>query len=80
MKNHFSDAERELLRILGRRKMTITQIVSRWDGSSHALDRNNYIASVIRRINKKCKFYGLKFIIAGKGGGRAGKTVWKETR
>jgi hypothetical protein len=76
----FTAPEKEVLKILGRKKLTISQIVSRWGGPSHALDRNNYIASVIRRINKKCKHHGLTFSIAGEGAGRGGKTVWKESR
>ena len=75
----FSPTEFEILKIIGRKKMTISQIVEVYfEGStSEILDANNLVAGVVRRINKKCRFYKMDWFLKGEGTGRHGKKVWK---
>lgn len=76
----FSDHEHLVVDIIGRKKLTITKIAEEFYKTldTESIDQNSYIASVIRRINKKCEFYGLAWTIKGEGSGRNGRTVWKE--
>lgn len=75
---HFSPTETKVLQALGRKKMTITEIVVEVFGKKPPMDGNNAIAGAIRRINLKCDSKGLPWRLNGQGAGRAGRTVWKE--
>lgn len=70
-----------VLDIIGRKKMTIEQICSDfYFDNTETLDPNNYVASIIRRISRKCAFNKLDWTLTGKGSGRHGKTVWRTKR
>ena len=59
--------------------MTISNISQVfYKDETRPLNGENYVASVIRRIAKKCEHYDLDWTIEGVGAGRAGKTVWVE--
>lgn len=75
----FSRSEQKVLEILGRRKMTIAEITDKfYDGEVRPLNDIIYVASVIRRINRKCNYYGKTWTLTGEGAGRAGRTVWRQ--
>ena len=76
--NPFSPTETKVLKILGRRKMTISEIAAAFYDDKTPMDPNNVIGLAIRRINRKCERQGLPWYLNGKGAGRAGKTVWKD--
>ena len=77
----FSESEESILKIIGRRKMTIAEITEEYFAYVEPrLDDNNYVGSVIRRIKKKCDFHKLPWTLVGKGGGRGGRTVWRSKR
>ncbi len=76
----FSPSEQKILAILGRKRMTLTQITEKfYKGwvTTH-LDASVPIASAIRRINRKCEKFHMGWKLAGEGTGRHGKTVWRE--
>ncbi len=73
----FSSHEKRFIEILGRRKMTIAQIAAEFYKSPEVIDPSNYVATVARRVKKKCEFYSLTWTLAGRGAGRAGRTVWR---
>jgi len=78
----FSPAEKLVLEILGRRKMTIASITEEYCNTlqKDLMMPNNYIAAVIRRIALKCEHYNLNWTLTGQGSGRGGRTVWREPR
>lgn len=77
----FSEHEKLILEILGRRKMTVQEISDTFYHSKEAplVDRN-YVAGIIRRIEAKCEREKLGWTIVGEGSGRGGRTVWKGKR
>lgn len=76
--NVFSPREQEILKVLGRKKMSITEIVD--ELNLDLFDANNVIAGAVRRINKKCETKKLSWFLNGEGSGRNGRTIWKEKR
>lgn len=77
----FSEHERLVLKILGRRKLTIQELADTFYHSQEAeLVSRNYVAGIIRRIEAKCEKEQLKWTILGKGSGRGGRTVWRGKR
>lgn len=79
IKSTFSLNEQKVLLILGRRKMTIAAITEKfYDGEDRPMNDIIHVASLIRRINKKCEFYKKTWYLEGKGAGRAGRTVWRQ--
>ncbi len=78
MENVFSDTEQKVLKILGRRKMTIAQLAEKI--KPDLVDPNNYLAGVVRRITRKCEHYHMTWTLKGKGAGRHGRTIWRETK
>jgi len=78
----FSLSEQIVLKILGQKKMTIAEITDQFyiDPKESPIEPNNYVASVVRKIGKKCDYYKLPWKISGKGSGRHGRMVWKERR
>jgi len=78
----FSPTELKVLRMLGKKKMTITEVAKKYFSRSpqHVFDPNAVVYTAIRRINKKCEFHQLPFFINGVGIGRGGRTVWKDKR
>jgi len=75
----FSVNEERIIKIIGRKKMTISDITdSFYDYSLIPINGRVYVASVIRRIKKKCEYYpSLMWTFDGRGNGRAGRTVWR---
>ena len=76
----FSPAESKVLEVLGRRKMTIMDLADEFYRDKPMRSPNNAVASALNKINKKCVFHNLDFIIDGGGSGRACRTVWKAKR
>lgn len=75
--------ENEILKIVGRKKRTISEITLEFyepSKTDHPIDPNNVVTAAIRRINKKCELYELSWGLMGKGGGRHGRTVWRGKR
>jgi tagatose-1,6-bisphosphate aldolase len=74
----FSKSEQKVIKVLGRKKMTITDLVKGFYRSKRPVDANNKIGTYVRRIQKKCKFHDLPWTLEGIGAGRNGRTVWRE--
>lgn len=81
MREVFSPTEKEILKVLGKKKMTISEITEKFysSGRSKPLEPNNYIASALSRIAKKAKFHDLSWRIGGTRDA-SGRTVWREER
>ena len=74
----FSNHEKTVLGIMGKKEMTITNISQVfYEDAVRPLNGENYIAGVIRRIKDKCEYNELTWTIMGIGAGRGGRTVWK---
>ena len=74
----FSEHEKMILKILGRRKMTVKELSEEFYSSRQVeLASRNYVNMIIRRIAAKCEIHQVNWTIKGKGGGRHGKTVWR---
>ncbi len=82
MNELFSPQENRILKILGKKKKTIIEITDElYKGkNSIPLTANNGVASAVRRINRKCEYHKTPWFLNGMGGGRAGKTVWRDKR
>lgn len=77
----FSEHEKLVLEILGRRKMTVQEISDTFYHSREVpLADRNYVAGIIRRIEAKCEKDKLDWTVLSKGSGRGGKTVWRGKR
>lgn len=77
----FCQSEKEVIKIIGTRKITISKLADiYYKDRQPVLNQNNSISSVVRMINKKCVFHDLNWFINGDGLGRGGKTVWKDDR
>lgn len=77
----FSEHEKMVLKILGRRKLTVQEISDSFYHSREVpLASRNYVGLVLRRIEAKCEKFKLKWTVHGEGSGRHGKTVWRGKR
>jgi hypothetical protein len=77
----FSPTEQKVLEVLGRKKMSISQITRAiLEGRTVFLADQNHVAGAVRRINEKCERNNLSWFLNGIGSGRAGRVVWKEKR
>lgn len=79
----FSDHERMILFILGRKKkMTIQEISNIFYHSQQKvpLAKRNYVAGIIRRIEAKCEKKKFKWTLLGEGSGRGGRIIWRGKR
>lgn len=76
----FSPMENQILKIVGKRRISISDITEKYieKFESNALRPNIVISGAIKNINKKCKRHKLKWYLNGCGGGRSGKIVWKD--
>lgn len=74
----FNTSERKVLNIISQsgRQISIKDITRRFYQGKAPMDSNNYIAQIVRRISKKCKYNKLNWTVDGKGLGRSGRTVW----
>lgn len=75
----FSPTEQKILKTLGRKQMTISEITEKIYGP-FVYDAGNTVAGAVRRINRKCEYHKLPWFLNGAGRGRGGKTVWKDKR
>jgi hypothetical protein len=82
MTEYFSTNENKLLKIIKvKKRIMISDLVEEfYKGEKTPILPNNKINSLVFNINKKCKYYNLKFFINGEGLGRGGKTVWIEKK
>lgn len=77
----FSEHEKMILKVLGRRKMSIQELSDCFYHSQEVeLPERNYVAGVIRRINAKCEREKLPWTLLGKGAGRGGRKIWRGKR
>lgn len=76
MSSNFSDNEQRLLDIIGDSQMSISEITDEYYGDNVPFDANNKVASMLRRIGRKCTHFDEPFRLLGEGSGRAGRTVW----
>lgn len=78
----FSPTEKVIIKIIGRRKITIAEITEKYleDADPAPITPNNYIGLVVRRIVAKCNHYKLNWTLDGVGTGRGGRTVWRALR
>lgn len=74
----FSPTEAKILKILGRRKLTITELTEKFHEGKPPAEANNTIAAAVRRIRMKTLVHDLNWTIHSFGMGRAGKTVWRD--
>jgi len=74
----FSDLQNKVIKVLGDKKMSITDISKKVykDDPKTPLAPNNSIVSTIHYINLKCEKHGLKWYIYGEGKGQYGKIVY----
>lgn len=77
MDNKFSPNENKILEIVGRKKMTITEITQKFYNGKGPVSASTIVSNAIRRINFKCEYHKLDWYIAGEGMGRVGRTVWR---
>lgn len=84
MNELFSPNENRILKIIGNRQMSILEITEKLYKDVTYRDMpfgaNNYVGSVVRRINAKCEHHDLKWFLNSAGSGRCGKTVWRDKR
>lgn len=79
----FSEHETSILKILGRRKMSIHELTEKFynlDDVEVGPIECNYIAVVVRRIKVKCEKLKTPWTLTGKGAGRAGRVIWRGKR
>ena len=76
----FSESELRILDILGSKQMTIIEISDTIHGADKPMNADVVVASTVRRIIKKCRLFKTTWTLTGKGAGRAGRTIWKETQ
>lgn len=81
MQKIFSEHEKMVLVILGRRKLSIQEISDSFYHSRQVpVAEKNYVAGILRRIEAKCLKNKLKWTINGRGCGRGGRIVWRGKR
>lgn len=78
MKDIFSPTEAKILKLLGKRKLTITELTEKFHDGHPPAEANNNIAAAVRRIRLKTVVHDLNWTIKSFGMGRAGKTVWRD--
>lgn len=76
----FSRTEKKILKVLGRRKLTIGDITKAVYHRPRPLNGRTMIATAARSINKKCRRKKLPWYLNGTGVGRQEKTLWRDKR
>jgi hypothetical protein len=69
MKEHFSERETEIIKIIGTRTLNLEQIADKVfeDSYQKPFDANISVANSIRRIIQKCEYHKLKWtLVKGK--------------
>ncbi len=82
MRDVLSSTEKEILKILGKKKMTIAEITEKYFNDPRTVAPmlpSNYIGGVIRRLSIKADYYHLPWKLVGQRDVR-GKCVWREDR
>lgn len=75
-----SPSEEKVLKIIGRKKLMISEITDRFYRTDAPFAANNRVASIIRRINNKCEYNRTNWFLNGSGCGRAGRLIWKDIK
>ena len=78
MQKVFNAKEEKILKIIGKKKIRITEITKQFYGRNVPENGAIMIASSVRQIANKAKWKRLDWRIQGEGLGRRGRTVWKE--
>lgn len=73
----FSQTEERVIGLIGKKELSIAQLTKKFHKGNPPYGANNVMALTVRRIKAKCKINKLDWTLAGEGGGRAGRTVWK---
>lgn len=73
----FSPSEQKILKILGRKKMTVTQITVELYRDRPQIHGNIVVNNCVNRIIKKCTVKKLDWTLETEGCGRNGKSVKK---
>lgn len=76
----FSDNEEKVLKILGNKKMSITEITHEFFDGDVPFEGSNRVAGVVRRIESKVNGSDLSWTLEGEGTGRKGKVIWKKEK
>lgn len=81
-KEIFSPSEQNLLKILGKKRMSLIEITEKMfkDEKKKPINGSILVGGMVNRINKKCDWHDLNWFLNAIGGGRAGKTIWQEIR
>ena len=80
MKQILSPTELKVMKILGRKKMTIAEITKElYKRRKRPFRVHNTIATCVNRITEKTEFYDLNWTLESKKLGRS-KVVWREKR
>jgi len=81
-KDVFSPSEKTILKILGKKKMSILEITENIfkDEKTRPINASIVVAGMIIRINKKCNYHSFDWFLNGIGQGRGGKTVWRDKK
>lgn len=59
---HFSSREQEVIKIVGRKKVTLEQIINElFEDKNKPFDTAISVSNTIRRIIKKCEYYKLNW-------------------
>lgn len=74
----FSKSEINLLKFIKKKPITIAELVTKIYGDDPPFEARVIIASSINRIVAKINYGGGSFEIKSEGGGRGGKSVWRE--
>lgn len=75
----FSPLEEKVLRKLKTRKFWMLQDLTReiYKGAENPpMNQSSVISGVIIKINRKCEYHRLKWLVNGCGQGRAGRKIW----
>lgn len=75
-----SPSEKKVLKIIGKKRLMISEITNRFYESDLPFGANNRIASIIRRINTKSEYHRLNWFLNGAGCGRSGRLIWRDIR
>ena len=74
----FSEKEEELLKFIKKKPITIAELVVKMYGDDAPFEANKIVAGMINRIVAKINYGDSPFDVKSEGGGRGGKSVWRE--
>lgn len=77
----FNKSEMKVIKMINAHKqITIKELTQKFYKGRIPMEANNYVAQVVRRINRKCEYNKLGWTIDGQGAGRQGRTIWVASR